>query len=92
MAASLDGRVLSLPAADDTYTGEGVIDFIMWSGGTTAAHVANLEDNTTGKTIWKASITAAGETVVSPKFENGLRFNGLKIEDLGSGVVYVYLR
>ena len=89
--STLVGRVITMATADDTYAGKGVIDFISWVGGDTAADEAVLE-NTAGEVLWKASVSANGETVTSPPFYRGLPFVGLKAEDLDSGTLYVHLR
>ena len=88
--STLVGKVITMATADDTYPGKIIIDYISWVG-CTGAGTATLE-NTAGEVIWAGSSSAAGETVDSRKFHNGLSVTGLKIEDLPSGTCCIYLR
>lgn len=63
---------------------------IRWVGGTTAGHVARLTDGSS-RTFWSA--VASGSNYIESDRPQVLNANpvGLKLEQLGSGILYIEL-
>lgn len=82
--------VISSAAPSEITRLKGVIRHIIWQGGTTGGHVAQLRD-TIGNLLWRGIIqmVTEGSTLV-PAMNLNLGFNGLQCDDLDSGELLIY--
>jgi len=71
-----------------------IVGKIRWVGGTTAAHLAEVQD-ASGNVYW-ASACPAADYVEESDFttlnsDRGMRMAGIKVPTLDSGKLYIYL-
>lgn len=69
-------------------TGQSRVHTIVYSGGTTAGHMATLTDKM-GNIVAKLTCSANGETA-SVSFPRDLHSDGLVLSVISSGAVYIY--
>lgn len=69
-------------------TGQNRVHTIVYSGGTTAGHMATLTDKK-GNIVAKLTATGNGDTV-SINFTRDLHSDGLVLSVISSGAVYIY--
>lgn len=69
------------------------IQKIIWTGFSTAAHIAQLTSGDQTHVIWKAAADAPGTNgtpTIQSDFNPPLRCFGLRVNDLDSGELFIY--
>ncbi len=89
MAVSENGRVIIFSAASDTKTGLMYLQKIRWVGPTTAGHTLELK-TTAGDTFLAAEADA--DTNDQDIDMHGFTVDGIDVDTMASGTLYVYLQ
>ena len=78
--------IYKMTAGADAVTGRLNVSYIRWVGGTTAGHSCVLDDSN-GNVIFEGEADGANYTDIMPVFR---WINGITVDTLDSGTVYVY--
>jgi len=86
MANALTDKVWVIDTAESLTTDPVYIKKIRWSGATTAGHTAIIHDQA-GKVVW-SSVAAGANNVEAEQIESHV-INGLDVDTLASGTLYI---
>ena len=78
-------------ASDVIVGGPRKLRAILWSGATTAAHIAEIQDKAAARTVWRRTATGSGFSCydeIDFLIENARE---LIVPDLDSGILYLYI-
>ena len=90
MAVTVASNVIKMTASGDEYTPRVLVKAVRWvSKSATANDDCELQDLTTGQTVYLCSADGSNFRDVMAIYDV---INGLKLAQLDSGVLYVYLK
>lgn len=80
------GKVLKFSAQGDAFTGRLMVSYMRWVGATTLAHTLVVKD-TSGVVWWESIADGAAFIDILPLFK---MIDGVSLDTMGSGALYVY--